>query len=593
MKFKFTIGRRISLGFAIFILLTMVAFILTTVTLTDSKRRTETVVGQVTPSVAELKQLNLLLQRSHTNISKWFFNKSMNDVAFRDELRKIISVEYPEIRVELTQLSGDWTEKEKEKLKFIFDQVETLFNLYKDEIMSQLVTTASYEDPGIYLMARIPYELSEESIKGIYKNLNELIQDKQEFAKSVTLEMFHSFDTLQSIVKFLGIALVFGGILIALFTTRSITKPIQDLKKMLLSMGLGILPNERIQPRRDEIGEMGNALNELIQSMHHTTDFAHETGAGNFNATYKPLSEHDSLGHALLKMREGLAENERVLEQKVIERTEEVVRQKSEIENKNEELEILYKQVTDSIHYAKRIQEAILPPNHTIQEILPNAFVLYKPKDIVSGDFYWIEKKHNLTYFAAVDCTGHGVPGAFMSLVGHNILKDIINNTSIIQPSEILDRLRDGVVSTLRVNDSGRQAKDGMDMTLCTINYETLELQYAAAFNPLYIIRDGELILHPANKFPIGLFIGEKTNFDNYSIQLQKGDQIYIFSDGYADQFGGPKGKKFMIGNFRKLLTLIATMPIDDQKEKLDQVLLTWQGEQEQVDDVLVIGVKI
>jgi serine phosphatase RsbU (regulator of sigma subunit)/HAMP domain-containing protein len=405
--------------------------------------------------------------------------------------------------------------------------------------------------------------------------------------------MFDSFKALQSIVTFLGIALVIGGILIAIFTTRSITKPIQELKKMLLSMGLGILPNERIQPRQDEIGEMGNALNELIQSMHHTTDFANETGAGNFSATYKPLSEYDSLGHALLKMREGLAENERVLERKVIERTEEVVRQKSEIENKNEELEILYKQVTDSIHYAKRIQEAILPPSQTINKLLPNSFVLYKPKDIVSGDFYWIEKKNNMTYFAAVDCTGHGVPGAFMSLVGHNILKDIIKNTSVIKPSEILDKLREGVVNTLRVDDSGKQAKDGMDMTLCSINYDTLELQYAAAFNPLYIVRAGELLLHPANKFPIGLFIGEKTNFDNYTIQLEKGDQIYIFSDGYADQFGGPKGKKFMIGNFRKLLTLIASMPVPDQKEKLNEVLLTWQGEQEQVDDVLVIGVRV
>ncbi len=593
MTFKFTIGRRISLGFAIFILLTTFAFILTTVTLTDSKKRTETVVDQVTPSVAELKELNLLLQRSHTNISKWFFNKSFNDIAFRDELRRIINKEYPERKAALTKRSENWTEREKMKLKVIFEQVETLFDVYENEIMDQLVTTESYEDPGIMLVARLPYELSEESIKTIYKNLNELISLKQEFAKSVTQEMFDSFNTLQSIVTFLGIALVLGGILIAVFTTRSITKPIHDLKKMLLSMGLGILPNERIQPRQDEIGEMGNALNELIQSMHHTTDFANETGAGNFNATYKPLSEYDSLGHALLKMREGLAENERVLEQKVIERTEEVVRQKSEIENKNEELEILYKQVTDSIHYAKRIQEAILPPNHTINELLPNSFVLYKPKDIVSGDFYWIEKKNNMTYFAAVDCTGHGVPGAFMSLVGHNILKDIINNTSVIKPSEILDKLRDGVVSTLRVNDSGKQAKDGMDMTLCTINYDTLELQYAAAFNPLYIVRGGELILHPANKFPIGLFIGEKTNFDNFTIQLEKGDQIYIFSDGYADQFGGPKGKKFMIGNFRKLLTLIATMPINDQKEKLDEVLLTWQGEQEQVDDVLVIGVKV
>jgi serine phosphatase RsbU (regulator of sigma subunit) len=327
--------------------------------------------------------------------------------------------------------------------------------------------------------------------------------------------------------------------------------------------------------------------------MQHTTDFAHETGAGNFDASYTPLSKDDSLGHALLKMRDDLAENERVLEQKVIERTEEVVRQKSEIETKNEELEILYKQVTDSIHYAKRIQDAILPTANTIRNLLPDSFILFKPKDIVSGDFYWIEKKGDLVYFAAVDCTGHGVPGAFMSLVGYNILKDILNNTSAVKPSEILDRLREGVVDALKVDDGGKQAKDGMDMTLCAINYKTLELQYAAAFNPLYIIRNSELILHPANKFPIGSFVGDKLNFDNHSIQLQKGDQIFIFSDGYADQFGGPSGKKFMVGNFRKLLIQIAHLDSTTQKGKLDETLLTWQGGQEQVDDVLVMGVKV
>jgi serine phosphatase RsbU (regulator of sigma subunit) len=256
-------------------------------------------------------------------------------------------------------------------------------------------------------------------------------------------------------------------------------------------------------------------------------------------------------------------------------------------------LEILYKQVTDSIHYAKRIQDAILPTANTVKQLLQDAFILFKPKDIVSGDFYWIEKKSNLVYFAAVDCTGHGVPGAFMSLVGHNILKDILNNTTATEPAEILDRLREGVVNTLRVDDSGRQAKDGMDMTLCALNYDTLELQYAAAFNPLYIIRGGELIIHPANKFPIGSFVGEKTNFDNHRIQLQKGDQIFIFSDGYADQFGGPSGKKFMVGNFRKLLTQVSAFDSHTQKQKLDETLLTWQGGQEQVDDVLVIGVKI
>ncbi len=590
---KFTIGRRIGLGFAIFILLTVIAFILTVVILDESKNRTETVVGQVTPSVAELKELNLLLQRSHTDISKWYYNKSFNDIDFRDELKKIISTDYPRKKAILKEFSGLWTDEEKKQLDVIFTRVEDLFDLYQTQIINALNSPEAYDDPNIYMLALIPYEESDGSIKIIYKNLNSLITLKQKFAAKTTNEMFVSINFLQTFVQLLGITLVIGGILIAFFTTRSITIPIQVLKKMLLSMGLGILPKERVSATKDEIGEMGNALNDLIRSMQHTTDFAKETGAGNFEASYTPLSKDDSLGHALLKMREDLAENERVLEQKVIERTEEVVRQKSEIENKNEELEILYKQVTDSIHYAKRIQDAILPTSNIVKQMLPDSFILFKPKDIVSGDFYWIEKKENLVYFAAVDCTGHGVPGAFMSLVGHNILKDIINNTSATQPSHILDRLREGVVNTLRVDDSGKQAKDGMDMTLCAINYDAMELQYAAAFNPLYIIRKGELIMHPANKFPIGSFIGEKTNFDNHVIQLEKGDQIFIFSDGYADQFGGPNGKKFMVGNFRKLLTQIAALDSVSQKEKLDETLLKWQGVQEQVDDVLVIGVKV
>jgi len=593
MAFRFTIGRRIGFGFGIFILLTMVAFILTVVTVKNSKKRTETVVGQVTPSVAELKELNLLLQRSHTNISKWFYIKSFNDVEFRDELKNIIQVEYPKQKKSLLKLSLNWNMAEKEQLKLIFNRVETLFKVYQNEIMDQLSTTEAYEDPNIYYLVRLPYEDSEVNIKTIYRNLNTLIASKQAIAETVQKEMFKKFNFLNQFVQILGFALVVGGILIALFTTRSITKPIQVLKKMLLSMGLGILPQERLKTSNDEVGEMGMALNELIESMKQTTEFAKQTGSGDFNATYKPLSKDDNLGHALIKMRDDLAENERVLEQKVIERTEEVVRQKEEIENKNEELEILYKQVTDSIHYAKRIQEAILPPNGFISEVLPKSFVLYKPKDIVSGDFYWVEKKNDLVYFAAVDCTGHGVPGAFMSLVGHNILKDIIKNTSTLKPSDIMDMLREGVVNTLHADNSGKERKDGMDMTLCCINYKTLELQFAGAFNPLYVIRDGELNEYKANKFPIGAYIGEKTGFTNHTIQLQKGDQIFIFSDGYADQFGGPKGKKFMAGNFRKLLGQVTPLSPDEQKAKLDSTLVEWQGDHEQVDDVLVIGVKV
>jgi serine phosphatase RsbU (regulator of sigma subunit)/HAMP domain-containing protein len=593
MAIRFTIGRKIGFGFGSFIVLTTVAFILTVFTLNDSKKQTETVVGQVTPSVAELKELNLLLQRSHTNVSKWFYNKSFNDVEFRDELKNIIRTEYPQKKKLLQALSESWSVDEKTQLRVIFGRVETLFKVYQNEIIGQLNSLQAYEDPNIYMMARLPYEDSEVNIKTIYRNLNSLIAYKQEAAEKVKDDMFKSFNFLNRFVLLLGITLVIGGIFIALYTTRSITKPIQVLKKMLLSMGMGILPKERIQTRSDEVGEMGIALNELIQSMEQTTEFAKETGAGKFDANYKPLSKDDSLGHALLKMRDDLAENERSLERKVMERTEEVVRQKSEIENKNEELEILYKQVTDSIHYAKRIQEAILPPSALIDQILPNSFVLFKPKDIVSGDFYWIEKKNGLTYFAAVDCTGHGVPGAFMSLVGHNILKDIISNTNVIKPSEILDKLREGVINTLHVSNSGTQSKDGIDITLCCINFDTLELQYAAAYNPLCIVRDGKLIIHNANKFPIGAFIGEKENFDNITIQLQKNDQLYIYSDGYADQFGGPNGKKFMVGNFRKLLVQLANKPITEQMGFLKTTLDNWQGDLEQVDDVLIIGLKV
>ena len=594
MAFKFTIGRKIGTGFGALLLLTLIAFIFTIVTVTKSKQQTDSVVGQVTPSVSALKEFNFILQKSQTLISKWYFNQSPDTDPSKTELRNLISKDYPHIKAEIKTLSEDWNKEEKSKIKTIIQFSDELFKVYQEEIMTPLNSWESYQDASVKFLVTSPFEDSQEKIKMLYVQLNDLINQKELNAEKTKEQMFSSFNFLDRFVKLLGIGLFIGGILIAIFTTRSITKPIQQLKKMLLSMGLGILPKERINYRTDEIGEMGIALNSLVESMESTTEFAKQTGRGNFEAYYKPLSKDDTLGHALLKMRDGLSENERVLEQKVVERTEEVVKQKEEIELKTKELEILFKQVTDSIHYAKRIQEAILPPNNLVKQILPESFVLYKPKDIVSGDFYWIDKKNNWCYFAAVDCTGHGVPGAFMSIVGYNLLKDILKNTDSIQPSIIMDKMNDGVANTLHTNTtSGKQTKDGMDMTLCALNYETLELQFAGAFNPLYIIRGNELIQYKADKFPVGMFIGEKQNFTNHSIQLQKGDSIYIFSDGYADQFGGPRGKKFMAGNFRQLLSDVSKLPIERQKTMLNQTIEEWRGNLEQVDDILIIGVKI
>lgn len=594
MAFKFTIGRKIGTGFGVLLLLTLIAFIFTIVTITRSKQQTDSVVGQVTPSVSALKEYNFILQKSQTLISKWFYVQTPNDDPAKTELRNLISKDYPHIKAEINALSNDWSKEEKEKAKSIIAFSDGLFRLYQEEIMTPLNSWESYQDATIKFTVNQPFEDSQEKIKMLYNQLNDLITQKEKNAETTTEQMFSSFNFLDRFVKLLGIGLIIGGILIAIFTTRSITKPIQQLKKMLLSMGLGILPKERISYRTDEIGEMGIALNSLVESMESTTEFAKQTGKGNFDAYYKPLSKDDSLGHALLKMRDSLSENERVLEQKVVERTEQVVKQKEEIEVKTKELEILFKQVTDSIHYAKRIQEAILPPNNLVKQILPDSFVLYKPKDIVSGDFYWIDKKGDWSYFAAVDCTGHGVPGAFMSIVGYNLLKDILKNTDSIEPSIIMDKMNDGVANTLHTNTtSGKQTKDGMDMTLCALNYNTLELQFSGAFNPLYIIRNNELIQYKADKFPVGMFIGEKQNFTNNKIQLQKGDSIYIFSDGYADQFGGPRGKKFMAGNFRQLLLDVSKLPIERQKTALNQTIEEWRGNLEQVDDMLIIGVQV
>jgi serine phosphatase RsbU (regulator of sigma subunit) len=595
MAFQFTIGRKLGLGFAVLIISTVFAFILTNLTLTDSKKKTDEVVNQITPSVAALEEFNILLGNSHYLITKWKYWPSADYDAFKDSLRHLISKDFPELKIGLDSLKTHWEKSSQLKLDSITQETDNLFKDYQSNIMSQLVGMDSYKDVNIVFMTDDALEEIDNRVLTIFNQLRTLVQNQKTIAKQTTVKMYSAFTLLQNIVKGLGIGLVLGGILIAFFTVRSIVKPLKHLKVQLNSMSLGILPTERMAKRNDEIGDMNIALNELIDSMERTTQFAGEVGSGNFDSYFKPLSEKDSLGHALLRMRTDLAENERVLEQKVIERTEEVVRQKEEIVAKNQELEVLYKHVTDSIRYAKRIQEAILPPDNFVKRVLPQSFILYKPKDIVSGDFYWVDEKEGKTFFAAVDCTGHGVPGAFMSIVGYNLLKEIITNGSTHTPASVMLKMKQGVSKTLNHGQSeDNNAKDGMDMSMCSINYENLELNYSGAYNPLYLIRDGKLTQYTADKFPVGYMEGtEDKTFTNNVIQLQKGDTIYIFSDGYADQFGGPKGKKLMVSNFRELLIKASAMPIADQKQFLFNTFEQWRGEHEQVDDILVMGVKV
>ncbi|HAW53200.1 MAG TPA: hypothetical protein DCX54_12880 [Flavobacteriales bacterium] len=295
------------------------------------------------------------------------------------------------------------------------------------------------------------------------------------------------------------------------------------------------------------------------------------------------------------------------LEQKVIERTAEITKQKGELERqrddlaeKNIKLEKAYieieeqkRSITDSIHYAKRIQNAILPPDDYVNANLPDSFVLYKPKDIVSGDFYWMNREDGRVMFAAVDCTGHGVPGAFMSIVGNHQLNYSVNVEHARTAAEILDKLNEGVTKSLHQKKEGSSVKDGMDISLISIEKEKMSLDFAGAFNPLYLVRDGELHVYKGDKFPIGAFLGEKLeHFTNQQIDLKKGDSVYIFSDGYPDQFGGDKGKKFKYKQFQELLISIQDKTMKEQKAILDKTIVKWMGKLEQVDDILVIGVR-
>jgi tetratricopeptide (TPR) repeat protein len=273
-----------------------------------------------------------------------------------------------------------------------------------------------------------------------------------------------------------------------------------------------------------------------------------------------------------------------VIEQQKVE----VERQKEVVDMAHDQLEEKNNEIMDSIIYAKRIQSAILPPAKLIKKYLNDSFILYKPKDVVAGDFYWMEHKNGKILFAAADCTGHGVPGAMVSVVCNNALNRSVREHHLTTPGEILNKTRDIVVQEF--DQSEEDVKDGMDIALCSI--EGNKLQYAGAHNPLWIIRNGAIIETKANKQPIGQFDNPKP-YTTHNFDLETGDTIYIFSDGYVDQFGGERGKKFKSKTFRELLLSIQDKAMKDQSTIINTSFENWRGDLEQIDDVCVIGVRV
>ena len=267
------------------------------------------------------------------------------------------------------------------------------------------------------------------------------------------------------------------------------------------------------------------------------------------------------------------------LEQKVMERTRKVEQQRLDI--------------TDSIHYASRIQKALMLPSEALDKMIPSHFVLNKPKDIVSGDYYWVSKKSDQLIIAVADCTGHGVPGAFMSILGINLLNEIVSKSDKQHASDILNELREKTIKALGQTGKWDESREGMEMALCVVDFKRRIVQFSGAFRPMYMISEGELSVIKGDRMPIGFYEEKMVSFSNKELPFKENDIIYLFTDGYVDQIGGLQRKTFKSTRLTKLLKEIGHKPLKEQKSILREEHEIWRAGQEQIDDILILGVEL
>jgi serine phosphatase RsbU (regulator of sigma subunit) len=276
---------------------------------------------------------------------------------------------------------------------------------------------------------------------------------------------------------------------------------------------------------------------------------------------------------------DGLKEANQNLELKVMERTRQIERQRLNI--------------TDSLHYARRIQKALMLPSEELERILPSHFILNKPKDIVSGDYYWVAHREDRLIIAVADCTGHGVPGAFMSIMGINFLNEIVNKAETIKANEILNELRDKLIKSLGQTGQRDETKDGMEMALCVVDAGNHRLQYSGAFRPMYLLRQDELIVIKGDPMPIGIYNEDEVPFTNKEVPFREDDMIYLFTDGYVDQIGGLERKTFKSVRFKALLKEVHQKSMDEQRDFLREEHEIWRSGSEQIDDIMILGVRL
>lgn len=567
-------------------------FLLTRHTLQESQKLSQHIDGVLTPSIQALEALDRSIGETRILIRHWLSVQSGATDPEKLDLKSLIQESIPMEIIELEPLVRAWDPPLQMQFDSMRTELEYLFLAYS-EIMRLLPDFRSYDDPMAMMDAEY-YALDGSSIpmytSSIRQRMDFLSKAQTDALTSSTARMEEMGNQLELYAGNVALAILILGFVIAWAVTRSITGPIQELKRALLYMGRGAPLAEEVRVTRDEIGEMALAVNRLSDGLNRTRSFSMEVGQGRFEAEYDPLSDEDALGLALLKMRDDLANNERELEEKVRLRTAEVEEQKTKVES-------LYGDLKDSITYARRIQQAILPTPEARAKVFKESAVFYQPRDGVSGDFYWFHSVGRVRMFAAVDCTGHGVPGAFMSLIGHHALEHVTK--VFTQPDRILEGLNRSACELLRPQGFKEAAtdeltvQDGMDLALVSVDMERMELEYSGANCPLYLVRKGMLQEIKPDKVAIASFEPGTRRYEMHTVPLVEGDVVFAATDGFADQFGGPHGKKFMRKRFRDLLLNVATLDAPAMERALAKAFQEWKGAEEQVDDVLVVGVRI
>jgi len=524
-------------------------------------------------------------------------------------------------RVQIKYIEFVYTEMELRKRVYKYKVGKIRFRLIISSILTTLLPLAIVV---VYILLSITsikeiniYAPSQSELKIIFGGYYNLFDDSKSLMNFISKNNLYYINVPDTIIMFIGIGMgIFVTIIYLMFfvywSNSTLIKPIGELlNNMQITTG-GKLKNFSIVRTNDEIGEL----------------------AENYNIMTIKLNDYIT----------DIAKMNAELEDKVKERTAEIEAQKEEIEAQRDEVEsqrdeieqqrdyvidqrdlisIQNKAITDSIEYAGTIQKALLPPEDLLNKYLGEHFILYRPRDIVSGDFYWVhqiesDKEHKQVFIAAADCTGHGVPGAFLSMLGIAFLDEIVINKDEHNPARVLDKLRTNVIKSLHQTGEIGKSRDGIDISLCYIDYKTLKLKYAGAYNSIYIIRKTtngkthetdkyknkefikvaqnntcELVEIKADKIPIGISPKESTSFILKEFQLIKDDMIYLFSDGYIDQFGGGKRLKFLFKRFKETLISVNNLPVKQQLSEIERVHDSWKGGEKQLDDILVIGIKI